>query len=234
MNNFRSTGFFSKIIVLGIFLIGYICPGPAFAESPHSSVYDNINFLWAFGAITGQEDNPQFISITKDTALKTGDQFKMMLELKKSCFIYLLYHGAQGEIQQLTPGCLLSDNPLLYKKTYIPAGDLWFSLDAHTGQETIYLIVSIDRLTGLEALLKDYEASGAAGKADKRDTILQKIKAIKKSKKKLTARAERPVSIGGGVRGIEKQSDPAHDVTTLAVEICARDFYARTFTIEHR
>ena len=39
-----------------------------------------VRFRFAFGALTGTGANEKLLSITQDTALRTGDRFKMMRE----------------------------------------------------------------------------------------------------------------------------------------------------------
>jgi hypothetical protein len=52
----------------------------------------------------------------------------------------------------------------------------------------------------------------------------------------LTAAAERPVRLGGNFRGTEQETSHLnrYDITRLAVEIEADEFYSRTFSIDHR
>jgi hypothetical protein len=197
---------------------------------------EDVKIQWAFGALTGPGNNRELIAITKDTALKTGDQVKIMVELKSMCFVYLIYHGSNGEIQLLFPNDLkqFDKNYHVAEKYYIPQGDLWFALDEHTGRETFYLLVSKMRLFELENLLQQYEASGPAKKPEVVLDTIEQIKRIRRKHSSLAAAAERPVSIGGSVRGVQKQAAALPDIAALAVEISAADFYGRTFTIEHK
>jgi hypothetical protein len=65
--------------------------------------------------------------------------------------------------------------------------------------------------------------------------IFAEIQNLKKRHRQLASSAERPVIIGGRIRGIEKQlGETLPDIATIADEISGVDFYARTFTIEHR
>ncbi len=212
-------------------------PKSIFAAQQGNSEKEEICFNWAFGAIVGKENDPKLVSIKHDTALKTGDQFKMMVELKKKCFVYLIHSSGQGEIQLLFPNGIkqFSDNYKTSKKYYIPQGDFWFALDKNIGQETFYLLASAKRLPGLETLLHDYESADSKNKPEFAAKILTKIRKIKRLHNTLTAAAERPVPMGGDVRGKTKnQNMPFKDVASLAVEIIATDFYSRTFTIEHQ
>ena len=67
------------------------------------------------------------------------------------------------------------------------------------------------------------------------DAIQNEIKHLRQQYKQLTAPAEKPVRIGGSVRGQLPSGAPvAPDVTPLAVEVTAPGFYSRTFSIDHR
>ena len=107
----------------------------------------NICFHWAFGAMVGSENDRRLVAITRDTTLKTGDQLKLLVELKKKCFVYLIYHSGQDELHMLFPyeTSQFSKDPETGKKYYIPRGTSWFELDEKTGIETF---CSKDRING--------------------------------------------------------------------------------------
>ena len=211
-------------------------PETVIAAQQVQSQKENVCFRWAFGAVVGKENDRKLVKITRDTTLKTGDQFKMLVELEEKCFVYLIYHGGQGEMQMLFPNDFkqFSTNYRVMEKYYIPQADLWFALDENVGRETFYLLASAKRLTNLEALLTDHNSASPGDKSRLVTEILSEIRATKRKHKKFTAVAERPVTIGGTVRGMSNTPKaPAYDISKIAVEICATDFYSRTFTIEH-
>jgi len=227
---FVMTAFF--IVIFGN-LITY-SPKPADAEQQKG---ENVSFRWAFGAVVGPEDDRKLIAITRDSGLKTGDKFKMFVELKKKCFIYLIYQDSLGEIQLLFPKNFRQfiDDYQLSKKYYIPAGDLWFALDEKTGHESFHLLASYKRLTILENLIADYESSASINKSESAKRIVDEIQKIKKQHKSLHVPAERPVQIGGSLRGTGKvPNQPFPDIDIVATEISTPNFYGRTFTIDHK
>lgn len=197
----------------------------------------NVCFRWAFGAIVGAENNLKFVSITRDTILKTGDQFKMLVELQKKCFVYVIYHSTQSEVYMLFPYHLqqFSIDYTTAKKYYMPQGDMWFELDENVGRETFYLLASAQRLIKLEALFEKHISAGTVRKQELVKQILTEIRKIKRQHRKFTTIPERPMPIGGSVRGITKdEKAPLPDIATIAVEISANNFYSRTFTIDHQ
>ncbi len=187
---------------------------PNTASAAEQKQTENVCFQWAFGALVGDKGHRKLVSITRDTSLTTGDQFKMLVVLKKKSFVYLIYYSGQGEIQLLFPNGLkqFSDNYKIAEKYYIPQGDLWFALDEKTGLERFYLLASAKRLKGLEDLLNAYESADPTGKSVWAHKIIAEIRKIKRQHKKLTAAAERPVSIGGTVRGIKNQPLSSYDI----------------------
>jgi hypothetical protein len=197
----------------------------------------NICIRWAFGAMVGSENDRRLVAITRDTTLKTGDQLKLLLEMKKKCFVYLIYHSGQNELHMLFPYEIsqFSKDPETGKKYYIPQGTRWFELDEKTGLETFYLLASAERLSGLEALMKKYSCAGQSEKKGLVKEVLAEIKKAKRQNRTLTAPAERPVSIGGSVRGVDKKKKSVPpDIDPIAEEVSTTNFYSRTFTIDHR
>jgi hypothetical protein len=204
------------------------------AES--SEAKDPIKINWAFGALIGPEKNRKLVNVENDTILKTGDQFKMMVEFKSRCFVYLIYSGSKGEILMLFPEDISQFNRTykLSEKYYIPPGDLWFALDEQVGLEKFYLLASKRRLSDLEDLLKKYESLGSDKKPEMARNITTLIRKTIRKRKTLAAPAERPVRIGGTVRGVNEKSRSMNDIATLAVEITANKFFSKTFTIKHK
>jgi hypothetical protein len=121
------------------------------------------------------------------------------------------------------------------RKYYIPQGEAWFKLEEPGSKETFYLLASSERLNDFEDLLKQYQSADAAGKPDLEKGILAKIRELRRQHKEFSSPAERPVDIGGAIRGIEKtQGEIPPDVSAIAAEITSSGFFARTFSIEHQ
>lgn len=198
---------------------------------------DAVSFRWAFGAMVGSKDDRRLVAITRDTVLKTGDRLKLLLQLKNRCFVYLFYRTAEDEIYLLFPYKLkLFDTG--YKtgeKYYIPEGKIWFELDKDVGLETFYLLASAKRLHQLEALYRKYDSVAGEEKKKLAKQLLAEIRKIKRKHRKLATPAERPIAIGGNVRGVvkdEKSTFP--DIEAIASEVSTSNFYGKTFTIDHK
>jgi hypothetical protein len=227
--------FYALMLLLTIFLFPYFSgQGNVSAEEVREK---NVNFRLAFGAMVGPENDRRLVAITRDTVLKSGDQLKMMVELKKMCFLYLFYHTGTGEFDMLFPYDFrqFDTDYEISKRYYIPRRGMWFELDKQIGLEKFYLLASSKRLPEIEALYTAYSEADSGKKSGLSEQIFSKIKELKRKNQKLSTAAERPVEIGGNTRGVRKDRKALYpDIDPIAAEVSAADFYSRTFTIEHQ
>jgi len=189
---------------------------------------DPISFLWAFGSRVGATATTAPGPLTQDTVLHTGDQFKMLIQLQRPCFVYVLYHNAEQSVDLLFPSTLqqFETDYVLGKRYALPPNEDWYTLTPPAGRETIYILASATRLTALEALLTAAAAATPAEQSSLTARILAEIRALRPGRPVATG-GERPVRIGGRVRGTT-------DLGDFAVEIHAPTFYSKSVTIEHR
>jgi len=224
---------YSRLCLYILFVVIFLC-NPKLTLADSIIEKENISLKWAFGALVGPENNRKLIRIVEDTTLKTGDQLKMMINKKSECFVYLVYHGSNGDIMSLFPFNSKQLNNNINKIYYIPKGNAWFTLDENTGNETFHLIASEKRLQNLECLINKYQVSTKEEKSNIGLQIIKEIKSVKRMHKNFTAKVERPIPIAGSIRSSEDQHPNFYDILPLAVEITATTFYGRTFTIEHK
>ncbi len=212
----------------------------AFIVVPVAGAQDadkDVAFRWAFGALTGQGNDRRLEAVTQDRVLRTGEKIKMFLEPGRMCFVYVIHHNSQDEVSLLFPYDLgqFDRDYAVSGKYYIPRGQSWYELDRNPGTEAFHVIASFQRLPELERLLGEMDRAGGPRKAELSKMVLSEIRSQKKQHRELAAPAERPVNIGGAVRGLEKSTAGGYpDVAVMAQEITANGFYARTFTIEHQ
>jgi hypothetical protein len=215
-------------------LLFYPVGSPA-AEA--STQQDNIVFGWAFVAQTGTKEDPIVFSITRDTVLHSGDRLKMLIEKKSDCHIYLLYY-ANNTISQLFPGKKENSGDPSGSSGlttyYIPEGDKWFVLDDQTGTEKFFLLSGAAPLVELELLLEQYDNAAEPQKQEIIEQVTTYIRGARKQHRQLVATAERPLQIGGTFRSTGEEARSALDIRSFAVEVRGNDFFARTFTIEHK
>ena len=207
------------VVVLILLLPGL--PGTASAQA---SEEDKVGFVWAFEALVAEGNVTKQVLIKEDIKLKTGDQLRMLVELRKPCFVYVIHHGAGGEIQRLFPYDIqqFSTDYQTSKIYEIPPHDGRFRINEQAGLETFYLVASAQRLTDLEQLLATYTAAPPAEQPQAATNVLTELRNLLKQHR-ASMKPGRPVPIAGNMRG---------DIE--GVEITAPQLYIETFTIEHQ
>jgi hypothetical protein len=224
-----------KHTVLVVSLLLILSFSGAFAAMQAGENEENINYRWSFVAKVGPPGERKIAMITRDTVLRTGDEFKMMVNLQKKSFVYVIHKSSANELTLLFPTSFEAVAEL-EKNYYLPKGRSWFKLDNNTGTETIYILASKERLTDLEQQINSYLAATGDQQKQQAAAIVAEIKEIKKRYRTYATLAERPISIAGNVRGTKKEeiNIEKFDVATLATEISANNFYSKTITIEHK
>ncbi|MBI5577683.1 MAG: DUF4384 domain-containing protein [Deltaproteobacteria bacterium] len=231
MRNFIGT--LSRRITVPLAVI-FIASAVAYGQTPPGK--SNIGFLYAFGAYAGPQGKGKVVSVQNETSLRAGDRLKLFFEPRSDLHFYLVHVSSQGELTTLFPAEGKPAKVAAGTQVFIPAGNNWFELDAHPGQEKFFLIATAERLDRLEELCSRHTAlKDKADVQSSTDAILDEIKGLRQKHRQLSAPAEKPVRIGGSVRGQQPSSSPAvPDITPLAAEVTAPGFYTRTFSIEHR
>jgi hypothetical protein len=224
--------FYVKVAFL--LVLGFTASAGVFAQPPPEE--NNIGFLYAFGAYVGPQGKGKLIPVQSETTLNVGDRLKIFFEPKSDQYFFLLHLSSQGELTPLHPPAAQAAKVSKGTQLFIPSGGNWFELDGHAGQEKFFLIASAERLDRLEELCARHTI--LRNKSDvlsSTDAILEEIKQLRQKHKPLSAPAEKPVRIGGSVRGEQQSSAVASpDITPLATEVTAPGFFTRTFSIEHR
>src|SRR5262245_57848945 len=218
MHPYRWAVYIYTVMVLSLTVPGL--PGTASAQASDDN---NVSFVWAFEALVTEGNVTKQVLIKEDIKLKTGDLLKMFVELRKQCFVYVIHHGARGEIQRLFPYDIqqFSIDYQTSKVYEIPPHDGWLRLNEQTGLETFYLVASAQRLMDLEQLLATYTAAQPADQPQAATNVLVELRNLLKQHRS-SVKPGRPVPIAGNMRkGVE------------GVEISAPQFYIETFTIEH-
>jgi hypothetical protein len=229
MYRYRQLRFIALFFILISILFAPSIPAAQAQES-------RLKFYWAFGALIGEQNQQRLISIGRKTVLHTGDRIKIQFEPVTECFVYLFYYSSQQELALLFPADPFGSHAVPGTKYSIPDKNQWFRLDDVTGIEKFYLIASVRRLENLEALCQKHSAVTRTEdiQASSR-AIFAEIKQLRRKNRTLTAAAERPVRLGGNFRGVHKDDQPGQpDISQIAVEISAADFFSRTFTIDHQ
>jgi hypothetical protein len=228
--------FILLVVLLGCFTIGF-----RFSDQPASAVpivqqsAANIEFEWAFGALVGKPKT--MVPITHDTTLKSGEEIKMLVKLTKDCFVYLVHQDTKGEIELCFPYKIqqFQTDYAVDKNYYVPSGRSWWAFDKNTGKEVFFLLASTERLLDLEVKLGNYFSADTSKKPVFADKIVSEIRSVRKRYSTFSTLAEKPVTIGGNIRGTEKVEGARRpDVAMIATHISANNFYSKTITIDHQ
>ncbi|MEM5788095.1 MAG: DUF4384 domain-containing protein [Syntrophobacteraceae bacterium] len=196
----------------------------------------DVGFRWAFGAMILSDGKKDIQPVVRDMTLKSGDQLKMMIELQKRCYVYLFHYNQHDGLKLLFPYSLqqFDSDYRVKQKYFIPRGEAWFQLDQNPGQESFHLVAASMRLEDLEKDYLRFESAEKDKKAEAARSVLDRIRALRKEHRELASPAERPVPIGGALRGLQQfPGVDQSDITALADEIASSGFVARTYTIAH-
>ena len=93
----------SEMRLCTVAVVSLMVPGLPGMAGVQAADEDNVSFVWAFEALVVEGSVTKQVPIKEDIQLKTGDQLKMFVELRKPCFVYVIHHGARNEIQRLFP-----------------------------------------------------------------------------------------------------------------------------------
>ena len=230
------------IVVLASCTLGFVCNAAAVPQRDAEQLND-VRFRWSFAVLVETDDAQSIRPVTEKTPLKSGDKIKLMVELQKKCFVYVIHHSAQGELSMLFPYSMkqFTSDYLTLRKYYIPAGDAWFQVDAHVGTETFYLLAASRRLSEVEYLFGQYETAEPAKKQEAAVRMIAEIRSVAKEREELAFRpdqadqADQADPSHYAIRGIERaQSQGPADISDISYEVSARGVYLRTFSFEHR
>jgi hypothetical protein len=224
------------VVLLGCFAVGFrFSEQPAPAISMVQQNEPNIGFTWAFGALVGKSQT--MVSITHDTTLKSGEEIKMLVKLTKDCFVYVVHQDSKGEINLLFPYEIrqFQADYTVEKNYYVPKGRNWRAFDKNTGKEVFFLLASTERLLDLEIKLGNYFSADTSKRQSMAADIVSLIRSVRKRYSTYATVAEKPLTIGGNIRGTEKVEGARRpDVATIATQISANNFYSKTITIDHQ
>lgn len=197
---------------------------------------DKVGFKWGFAAKVGPEGERKFVSVRKDTVMHSGDSVKMVIELTKPCFVYVIHQDPSGGLELMFPYSLtqFAKDYTVGKNYFIPRGQDWSQFDQNTGKEIFHVLASAERLTDLEVAYTKYVAAKGTYKNDMAKKVLAQIRSTKKQYRLYASAAERPINIGGNVRGLITPQSKQLDVTDVEVGISSKSFYSKTFTVDHQ
>jgi len=193
--------------------------------------------LWAFGAIRASSNPPKVEPVRTKMVLSSGDKLKMMIQLRRKCFVYLIHRDSQGDFTMLFPYSLkqFDTDYQTARNYYAPKGEAWFQLDSRTGNETFYLIASDQRLLDIEYTYEKYASSEESKKQNLAGQMLSELNMITETHLASSEGVEKLADKESVLRGFERATgaDPT-DIAGLAREISFDNIYSETFVVDHR
>jgi len=122
------------------------------------------------------------VLVSEGSVLRSYDNFQVHLETNRPAYVYILLYDSQGTASQLFPDPKIDQRGFLEqgRKVVVPANDLWFWLDEHTGTETIYVLTSEKPMSDIQGLLAKMETVDDAGKNDVAQEIKQRIAIVQR------------------------------------------------------
>jgi hypothetical protein len=163
----------------------------------------------------------------KAAVLTLGDAARVYVEPLTNFHFYAYLVDAQKTLHCLFPGrasefgiALRPGTPLL-----LPEEPQWLVMDEQKGTESIYLLASAERLTGIEAATR--RAMASPGDAELRALLLEEIRAVRRAKEGLTTVVEKGSPIVGTVVAVLRGDSNEATLTE------ARGFYGKTLRLNH-
>jgi CHAT domain-containing protein len=122
------------------------------------------------------------VLVSEGSVLRSYDNFQVHLETNRPAYVYILLYDSQERASQIFPDPKIDQRGFLEqgRKVVVPARDLWFWLDEHTGTETIYVLTSEKPMSDIQGLLAKMETVDDAGKNRVAQEIKQRIAIVQR------------------------------------------------------
>jgi hypothetical protein len=117
------------------------------------------------------------VEIHEGAVLRSGDNLQVHFNANADCNVYILLFDSRKKASRLFPDpkIALSNRVKADLDYSVPPGDQWFYLDEHPGTETIYVLVSYEPMSRLDALLSEMERPGGEGMEEISDQVRENI-----------------------------------------------------------
>lgn len=206
------------------------------AAQNDSTAFD---FRWAFIGALDRGGRKDMVAIQHDTALASGDRFKLYIQPVTECYIYVFWSDSKSDLHTMFPS---SQDQFAKDWTpgteyFIPGGDEWYQLDKYEGKESLYLLASRGRQRTLEELIEQMRSTAGKEKELAKVRLLNEIRSLRRQYQQYVSLAEKPVTIAGNVRGpgtAGGQRPSVETMTNSALEVSAKVFFSKTIIIDHR
>jgi len=143
-------------------------------EVPPLSVF--VSFL--------HKDNTGSISPMREgMTLTANDGYKVFFEPEQDCYVYIFQKDTKDQVDTL----FISRQPVKAQKAYwVPNINNWFFLDQSKGEETIYLLATLEPARDIENVLSKL-TTGSMGKDEKQETVEEVIYQVRSRTRSVAA-----------------------------------------------
>jgi hypothetical protein len=145
---------------------------------------------------------PVSAPVHEGTVLHTGDGLKVVAEVNRDAFVYILSRDATGKAQVVFPHARIDAQSRVAagRSLEVPAPDKWWELDEVTGTEEVFILASLEPLVDVQEIAE--RISGVApGGADQAVAEIATRAAVVRKKSKGD---KKPMAVAGVVRGLTR------------------------------
>lgn len=216
-------------VLMTIFLLTLLLILPAPAISDGSSV----EFNWALLSNT-EDSGVRSIDFKNKPSVTNDDRLRFYFELIDPLYIYLYIFTSEHDLEPLFPGNLKDYDiaPIQPGHFYTPKNNQRFLVQGEKGTETFHLLVSPKRLLKLEKQTRAYIKD--KNDPNRKAELLNGIKTIKREHFQLTSRVQQGESILGIMVNPRTKGNTANQETIVTNHVKTRNFFGKTFSVEHR
>jgi len=172
-----------------------------------TALFAQQNLTWSMALHKGNES----VSFSRPVAMKNGDSFSLSIQASQACYAYIVYTDPQGQMD------------IIFNKR-LAANEVWretYELTPPSGRETIQIVISLTEQKDLQSAISAFgKQSDARTTKDLNDAVA----GARRSASQFSENPEKPVGMGGAVRGSE---------ITGGTEFSGASVYVKTIVITH-
>ena len=168
-------------------------------------------FSWDIKLLRGSAR--ESVQINRTIRMENGEEFQITIKPASDCFAYLVCYDSARQV-------IVLHNEQLKGSNEVSIGP--FVLEAPPGTETFYVIVSVERQTRLESLIRSYNNN--PGSVQNADNLRTEIADLQRKASELGEPASAFIPSGGTSRGSTEE---------YATRFSEKDMYVRPIAIRH-
>jgi len=171
-----------------------------------TALFAQQNLTWSMALQKGSES----VAFSRPVAMTNGDSFSLSIQANQACFAYLIYIDPQGQMDIILNQRLAANE--IWRDTY--------ELLQPSGRETIHVVMSLTEQPELQDAINSLNNNDARTARDLNNAVA----GTRRSASQFSENPEKPVGMGGAVRGNE---------ITGGTEFSGAGIYVKTIVIDH-